>query len=166
MTIAIPFLTIGATALMLKSFPIEAYQKVMTGAWNGNIEYALTTIYNFTMSGLTLIFILAVSYSYGSEVDEKKAPFYCISAVCSYLIIFNQREPVLLSEVFDSLNLLLGLVVTVASCLLLRWAYRICHNLNKKLYSEGADIYYQRTIKSILPIAIDGNNGLSECNFR
>ena len=63
LSLAIPFLLIGSFALLLNTFPWEAYQNMIQGVLDGKLVEFFTVIYNITLGSLALILIFTISIS-------------------------------------------------------------------------------------------------------
>ena len=64
MVLTIPAVMAGSTALLLKSIPIPAYQELLTTKAGAIFANLLNIVQNSTLGIISLIILLAVSYSY------------------------------------------------------------------------------------------------------
>jgi cellobiose-specific phosphotransferase system component IIC len=68
--LAIPFLMLGSFALVIISLPVPAYQRVMMATWGGRWMDIIRSAISASFGMLSLVMVLAVSYSYTLECNE------------------------------------------------------------------------------------------------
>lgn len=149
LSLAIPFLLIGSFALLLNTFPWQAYQNVVQGFLGGKLSEFFTIIYNITLGSLALILIFTISISIGKLVGKEDLNFYPAIAICSYLAFLgglqNQTE-----YIFGAEWVFTAMVITVLSCAMFRQGMKF-YNKFEKLHTIGADYIFNQAMRSLLP---------------
>lgn len=147
--LAIPFLILGSFALLFNSFPIPAYQDILTSILGGTFTKALTIIYNSSLGSIALILIITISLSYGKLNGHDDVFFYPILAIISYLAFCGGIENN--TNIFKSDWVFTAMCITLLACGLFKktmyWARRL-----EKLHTAGANYIFNKAIQSILPI--------------
>ena len=149
LSLAIPFLLIGSFALLLNTFPWQAYQNVVHGLLGGILSEFFTIIYNLTLGSLALILIFTISISIGKLVGKEDLNFYPTIAICSYLAFLgglqNQTE-----YIFGAEWVFTAMFITVLSCAMFRQGMKF-YNKFEKLHTIGADYIFNQAMRSLLP---------------
>lgn len=149
LSLAIPFLLIGSFALLLNTFPWQAYQNVVQGFLGGKLSEFFTIIYNITLGSLALILIFTISISIGKLVGKEDLNFYPTIAICSYLAFLgglqNQTE-----YIFGAEWVFTAMFITVLSCAMFRQGMKF-YNKFEKLHTIGADYIFNQAMRSLLP---------------
>ena len=115
--LVIPLLMAGSMALVLSSFPVQAYQDWLAGFLGGGVSRLLHLVSGGTMDILSLAFILSISYCYGKNADAENALFYPAVALSSFVAFsFGDYENPL--EIFQAQWMFTALAVTLLSCAL------------------------------------------------
>lgn len=149
--LVIPLLMAGSMALVLSSFPVQAYQDWLAGFLGGGVSRLLHLVSGGTMDILSLAFILSISYCYGKNADAENALFYPAVALSSFVAFsFGDYENPL--EIFQAQWMFTALAVTLLSCALfhrlLGWRMK-----RTKMYTPGADYTFNLVLRAILPAA-------------
>lgn len=149
--LAIPFLILGSFALLINSFPIEAYQKFLISFFDGRLSHILTIIYNASLGSIAFIFIITISLSYGKLNGKDDAFFYPMTALISYLgFCGGLQEDV---YIFQTDWVFTAMCITLLACGMLRKGMRIVSRL-EKLHTLGANYIFNKAIQAIFPVAI------------
>lgn len=152
LALSIPVIMAGSFANGLLQFPLASYQKGLTTLFQGAVHNFLQAISAATNNILSLLLILTISYAYANETDKKRTILYPICSLSSYLaFVYSQPEP-LASAIFNYSWMFTALITTIVSCVLLKFFFQKCKKIIQKLYSEGADSYYQTAISAIFPV--------------
>ena len=151
LVLVIPLLMAGSMALVLSSFPVQAYQDWLAGFLGGGVSRLLHLVSGGTMDILSLAFILSISYCYGKNADAENALFYPAVALSSFVAFsFGDYENPL--EIFQAQWMFTALAVTLLSCALfhrlLGWRMK-----RTKMYTPGADYTFNLVLRAILPAA-------------
>ena len=152
LSLAIPFLLIGSFALLLNTFPWEAYQNMIQGVLDGKLVEFFTVIYNITLGSLALILIFTISISIGKLFGKEDLNFYPAIAICSYLAFIgglqNQKE-----HIFGAEWVFTAMFITVLSCAMFRQGMNF-YNKFEKLHTIGADYIFNQAMRSLLPSVV------------
>lgn len=153
LVMAVPFIITGCMCLVFTSFPAEAYQSFITGAFGGCLYSALNIVYTFTMGMLAMILLLSVSYSYGRECDIQNSKYYPFVASMAYYIFASDNDGNISIEIFGYNWLFTAIIVALFSSYLLRKFLHIVHK-ERKIYSDGADRHFNEAVKMIFPVVM------------
>lgn len=153
MVLAIPFLMAGSIALVIKSFPVEAYQTFLASFLGGTVCQLLNLVYQSTLGALSLVLLITISYSYGREKDAERAVLYPLVAVCSYIACVYGAETDAPLDIFGPPWIFTVLVVSLGSAALF---YRLLkfRPLKNRQYTEGADVLFNRALTAIWPAVL------------
>lgn len=151
LTLAIPFLLLGSFALLLNSFPWDAYQQALELCLNGKLSQILSTIFDVSLGSLALILIITISISFGQMEGNDDVLLYGASSLCAYGAFCGGFQPD--TYVFGADWVFSAMCITLISCGLLRkwlrWSYKV-----QRFHTVGADYIFNLAMKSILPITM------------
>lgn len=150
--LSMPFLMIGATALLLNNLPIPAYQELIATVFSGMLSSVFVNIYTYTLGSISLLLCLTVSSSYARITGEVENYLYSATALASYMG-FCSNTLNANGTIFDAQWLFTALCITLLSC----WFLRISHRymkFTKRLYTPGASYLYNVALKNLLPILL------------
>ena len=156
LTNMIPVLIIGAFALILKTFPVEKYQDLITGGANGFFLELFDMIFSATFGVLSLYMTYSISRSYmkikadvdvvnGGAVFASLIAFFILSG--SYLSAFDLEN---MGPKSMFLAIITGLF---ASSLYLRVSNFAQKRFRSNIFA-GGDLNFNRMISTLLPIAV------------
>lgn len=152
LTLAIPFITVGAFALLLNNFPLTAYQEFLASFLNGALSAILTVIYEVTLGSLAFVLLITISLSYGKLSSVEEVMFYPLMAGASYLAfcggIKQQGE-----YIFGAEWVFTAMCITLLSCVLFRKGIKLCSRF-RRLHTIGAEYLFNQSILSIIPAII------------
>ena len=158
----VPVLLIGAIALMLRSFPVEAWREFIqtTGVGiisdDGIINTMLLYIYDSTFGFMSGYLVLSISYYYSFTFGIKNFSLQVMSMITSlscFLASFGGVSGSLEMRHFGPEG-----VFTAMICSIL--ATKIFYTLSIQLYKRfttqtvGSDISYRSSITSIVPLVL------------
>lgn len=123
--LAVPFILAGSVSLLLRSLPIERYQIFLQSLFGGLIYDFLFLIHKSTIGSLSLILMITVSYAYSEKADRQSPFLYPVLAVSSYMAFTYNGKDVFSTNIFDVSWMFTALLVTVVSCALFDYFYRI-----------------------------------------
>lgn len=152
----IPVLLIGSMALMLKSFPIDAYQAFIGSFCGGIIATFLSLIYAATFGVLSLYVSISISICYTQQIgkDNRHTLGPMIASLVALLIVSGTME----SGTINTEGLgAAGMFTAVSSSLLASWLYDILSKKLKRrvrLFTEGDDEVFRNTLFALTPTAI------------
>lgn len=151
----IPVLLIGAFSVVLRSLPIAFYQNFIHTFLGGAIDQLLLVMYNATLGFLAVDLTLSISISYAKNYQTVQGFNY--GASLTSLICFCIFSGVLQDDFQMSAFGAQGVFTAVICALFASAAYcalenKMLHSL--KLYADGADGEFNRSVVMVLPIVL------------
>lgn len=152
----IPVLFIGSMALMLKSFPIEAYQNFIGSFLNGVIANFFSLVYSATFGILSIYVSISISICYTQQIgkDNRHTLGPMIASMVAFFIISGTFDNGALHT--ESLGAA-GMFTAVIGSLFASWFYDILSKKMKRsmrLFTEGDDEVFRNTLFALAPTAI------------
>jgi len=153
----IPVLTIGAFALILKTFPVEAYQTFITTLADGFFFDLFDLVYTATFGVLSLYMTYSISRAYmdikaDPDVVSIGAPF---ASLLAFAILAGAYLPTFSTDSMGPKSMFLAILTGLGASalyLVLNRAYR--RRRRNRLFSTGADRAFNRMLSTLLPIAV------------
>ncbi len=151
----IPVLIIGAFALILQTFPVAAYQTFMAAFLGGFLPRLFHLVYSATFGALSLYMTYSISRSYMAlradpDVVNFGAP---IASLLSFLILAGIYLPNFGVESMGPKSMFLAVISGLgASALYLRFNRYSRIRRQRRLYSTGADLQFNRMLSTLFPI--------------
>ena len=152
----IPVLIIGAFALILKTFPIDAYQKWLETFAGGFLLQLLNIIYGATFGVLSLYMTFSISRAYMKlkADNDVVAGGASIASVLSFFILAGAYLSGFGTDSMGPKSMFLAILTGLgASALYLRLG-RFFLKKKRVLFSSGADREFNRMLSTFLPVAI------------
>ena len=152
----IPVLVIGSMALMLKSFPIDAYQDFIGTFCNGVIANFFSLIYSATFGILSVYVSISISISYTQQIgkDNRHTLGPMIASLVAFFIFSGTFDNGALQT--ESLGAV-GMFTAVIGSLFASWLYDLLSKKMKRsmrLFTEGDDEVFRNTLFALTPTAI------------
>ena len=152
----IPILLIGSMALMLKSFPIVAYQNFISSFCDGVILNFLSLIYSATFGVLSLYASISISICYTQQIgkDNRHTLGPMIASLVAFIIVSGTVEEGVINT--ESLGAA-GMFTAVIWSLFASWLYDVLSKKMKRslrLFTEGDDEVFRNTLFALAPTAI------------
>lgn len=152
----IPVLVIGSMALMLKSFPIDAYQDFIGTFCNGVIANFFSLIYSATFGILSIYVSISISISYTQQIgkDNRHTLGPMIASLVAFFIFSGTFDNGALQT--ESLGTV-GMFTAVIGSLFASWLYDFLSKKMKRsmrLFTEGDDEVFRNTLFALSPTAI------------
>lgn len=152
----IPVLVIGSMALMLKSFPIDAYQDFIGTFCNGVIANFFSLIYSATFGILSVYVSISISISYTQQIgkDNRHTLGPMIASLVAFFIFSGTFDNGALQT--ESLGAV-GMFTAVIGSLFASWLYDLLSKKMKRsmrLFTEGDDEVFRNTLFALSPTAI------------
>ena len=152
----IPVLVIGSMALMLKSFPIDAYQDFIGTFCNGVIANFFSLIYSATFGILSVYVSISISISYTQQIgkDNRHTLGPMIASLVAFFIFSGTFDNGALQT--ESLGAA-GMFTAVIGSLFASWFYDFLSKKMKRsmrLFTEGDDEVFRNTLFALSPTAI------------
>lgn len=167
-----PVLIIGAFALILKTFPVEAYQKFVNGFAGGLLLQFLDFVYNATFGILSLYMTVAISRSYMRVKNAEKlnedtpAIGAMLSSMLSFTILAGTFREITEAGTNDKFNIafvtnglgpqamFLAILTGIGAAALYARFYRLLHGRRRRFYSTGADHDFNLMLSYLFPITL------------
>ena len=152
----IPVLIIGAFALILKTFPIAAYQRWIESFAGGFFLEFLNIIYGATFGVLSLYMTFSISRAYMKLKADRDVVSggAAIASVLSFFILAGAYLSGFGTESMGPKSMFLAILTGLgASALYYRFA-RFFLRKKRVLFSSGADREFNRMLSTFLPIAM------------
>lgn len=153
----IPILLIGSICLIIISFPVTFYQVMMNNIFGENWKFIFTCIHDGTFGILSLIVVICISYSIAtynkkSNIDDNSIIVVCVSLSC-FMAISGISEAGFSISSFGSFGIFTAMLTAITSSMLFikLKSYNLC---NVNVYTDGANYYFNNSIKAIYPAAI------------
>jgi lactose/cellobiose-specific phosphotransferase system IIC component len=149
-TAIMPVLLAGAATLVIKYFPIAAYQNFIETLFNGKLIEFLDLIYNSTFGMLSIYLSFSISMAYMRNLPNKNKfallPF--ASLICFLIIAYSPDM-----EAFGVKGVFLAMVSALVSTRLMSFltSVKIKH---RHRYIDGSDIDFNNTVTLIVPTII------------
>ncbi|MBQ3866647.1 MAG: PTS sugar transporter subunit IIC/EAL domain-containing protein, partial [Clostridia bacterium] len=152
----IPVLIVGAFALILNTFPVEAYQKAITTFMGGFLPllFNAVNVATFGVLSLYMTFSISRTYTYLKGDEEVSSFGAAISSVAVFLILAGVDLPIFSTDCTGPKSMFLAIIAALVSS----WAYirldRLLRGRRTRLYSTGADREFNRMLTTMAPITI------------
>ena len=152
----IPVLLIGSLSLMLRSFPIDAYQNFINTFADGIIANFFALIESATFGVLSLYVCVSVSICYTLQIskDNRHTLGPMIAVLIAYFIISGTFA----NGALDTSSLgAAGMFTAVVCSLAASWLYDVLSSKMKRsmrIFTEGDDEVFRNTLMSLTPTVI------------
>ena len=152
----IPVLIIGAFALILKTFPVPAYQTFITTFGNGFLLTLLDFVYSATFGVLSVYMTLSISRSYmkiqkDQEVVHGGALFV---SVLSFFILSGALLPDFGLSEMGPKSMLLAIIAGLGASALYTKFFELINKKGKYVLTSGADSEFNKMLSTLFPIVL------------
>ena len=152
----IPILIIGAFALILKTFPLTAYQKFLTTTVGGYLLSLFDFVYAATFGVLSVYMTFSISRAF---VDIKANPNTVtygpvFASVLSFFIMSGANLKSFGSESMGPKSMFLAIITGLGASALYLFFERVLGSHKHVLFTSGADRNFNRMITTLLPITL------------
>lgn len=150
----IPVVMIGAFALIIKTLPIEAYQRFITSFASGFIFDLVDIIFNATFGVLSVYMTYFVSRCYMRMKADTESVYNgaVIASLVSFFILAGIDLVDFSTECTNAKSMFLAIVAGFGASSLYIKAEKFFRNRKNNLYSSGADYDFNRTMSTLFPI--------------
>ena len=153
----IPVLIIGAFALILKTFPVDAYQKWIATFADGFFLHLLDLVYSATFGVLSVYMTFCISRAYiklKADIDTVTGGAV-IASLLSFFILAGAYLPTFSTDNMGPKSMFMAIITGLGASAL----YLVFHKLLRKkrlfaLMSSGADREFNSMLSTLFPIAI------------
>ncbi|MBR4703200.1 MAG: PTS sugar transporter subunit IIC, partial [Oscillospiraceae bacterium] len=151
----IPVLIIGAFALILQTFPVEAYQRFIATLAGGFVLDLLELVYSATFGVLSLYMTIFISRSYMKQKADPDAPVggALAASVIAFFILAGAYLPDFGKDSMGPKSMFLAILTGLLASRLYLFLFRRTHGKRRDLYSTGADREFNRMLATLFPIA-------------
>ena len=155
-----PVLIIGAFALILEKFPVEAYQNFISAFADGLLLTFLEFVYSATFGVLSVYMTVSISRSYmhikaeGKTGDEAPAIGAIIASLISFFILAGAYLPGFGTSSVGPKSMFLAIITGIGASALYRRIHGVFASRRRRLYSTGADREFNVMLSLIFPVAI------------
>ena len=153
----IPILTIGAFALILKTFPVEAYQTFIAGLAGGFILNVFDLVYSATFGVLSVYMTFFISRSYmelKADTDVVGEGANAASILC-FFILAGAYLPGFGTDGMGPKSMFLALITGLGASALYRFLFLALRGKRRiRLFSAGANREFNRMLSTFLPVAL------------
>lgn len=152
----IPVLTIGAFALILKTFPVEAYQNAIATFASGIFLDFLDIIFSATFGMLSVYMAFSISRSYMKIVGDPDVVNggAVIASLLSFFILSGTNLSTFSTDSTGPKSMFLAIATGLGASALYVFFCRLFMKRRSRLLSPGADRDFNRMLTSFLPIAL------------
>ena len=152
----IPILLIGSLSLMLKSFPIDAYQEFIGTFCNGIIANFFALIYTATISVLSLYVIFSISISYTHQIgkDNRHTLGPVIASLIAFMIISGTlKDGAINIENLGPAGMFTAIITSLCASFLFDFMSKKMKR-SLRLFTEGDDEIFRNTLFALVPTAV------------
>lgn len=156
LTSLIPVVLIGAFALVIKTLPIEVYQNFIQGFASGFIFDLADLVFNATFGMLSLYMTFFVSRCYMRRRADTESVYSgaVIASMVSFFILAGINLKDFSTDCTSAKSMFLAIITGLGGSAFYLRAEKYFRNRKLVLYSPGADYDFNRTLSTIIPIAV------------
>ena len=155
-----PVLIIGAFALILKTFPVDAYLRFIETFAGGAFLTFLDFIYSATFGVLSIYMTLSISRAYFNiRANTRKDDFApdsggMIAALLSFFILAGAYSPSFGTNSVGPKSMFLAILAGLGASALYSKLCRLFSFRKRRIYSAGANREFHVTLTYLLPVAL------------
>ena len=152
----IPVLIIGAFALIIQTFPMEAYQQFITAFAGGAFLRLAELIYSATFGVLSVYMTYSVSRSYIRLMADPmtNGGGAVIASLLSFFILAGAYLPEFDLDCLGPKSMFLSIITGLFASILYRTFERFFRPRRRTLYSSGADRQFNAMLSTLPAIAL------------
>ena len=152
----IPILIIGAFSLILKTFPVTAYQNAVASVAGGFFLELFDLIYSATFGVLSLYMTMFISRAYMQLKADPDAPIggSMAAALLSFFILAGAYLPDFGTDSMGPKSMFLAILTGLGASRLYLTFFRLSRLKGRLLYTPGADLEFNRALSTLFPIAM------------
>lgn len=152
----IPVLIIGAFALILKTFPVEGYQKAITVFAGGFLLQLFDLVYSATFGVLSLYMTVSISRAYMKLKADPDAVIggATIASLLSFFILAGAYLEDFGTDSMGPKSMFLAILTGLGASALYLAIDRFLRNRRGTLFYAGADQTFNRMLTTLFPVAL------------
>ena len=156
----IPVLIIGAFALILKTFPVNAYQSFITNFAGGFLLSFFDFIYSATFGVLSVYMTFSISKAYIGSKADAKTDFSTsdigatVASLLSFFILAGAYSPDFGLDSMGPKSMFLAIVTGLGASAIYHRLYRVFSRGKRRIFSAGASKEFHIILTYLLPIAL------------
>ncbi len=128
LTLASPFLIIGALAKIVCDFPVAAYTDFITSLWGGTLYDVFHLVYSYTFGSFSFILAITIAISFRNVMDHERYGVYLLTVMPAYMLLLFPGKEGISAEMFQPLYALAAVVISLLICTglyyVIRWSDR------------------------------------------
>lgn len=154
----IPPLLVGSFALIILSFPVDAYQEFMISVFGDQWGSVLYSVRDGTFNIMSLLMVLCISYAYafelkGSRNADINPVIVAVITLCSFMAFTGVSNPEQVVMNFGTLGVFLAIAVSVTAA----WIFTklsALPALKIRAFADGAEPSFNDALSAIIPAAM------------
>lgn len=152
----IPVLIIGAFALILNTFPVDAYQNAINTFAGGFLVQLFDAVNKATFGVLSIYMTFAISRSYMKIKADPDAVQWGaqIASVISFFILAGVTLPDFGTDSTGPKSMFLAIITALLCSYLYLKISRFFKDSRHTLFSSGADREFNQMLSTLLPVAL------------
>ena len=153
----IPILTIGAFALILQTFPVEAYQRFLETGAGSFLKDIFLLVYSATFGVLSVYMTVFISRAYMEAKADEEVPAAgaVVSSTLCFFILVGAYLPSFSMESLGPKSMFLAIITGLGAAALYRSLCRFFLRRQRlRLFSPGANREFNRMLSTLFPVAI------------
>ena len=151
-----PVLIIGAFSLILKTFPVAAYQSFIANFAGGILLSFFDFVYSATFGVLSIYMTLSISRAYARLKSQRSGTDIgaMLASLISFFILSGAYLPEFGTDSLGPKSMFLAILTGIgASCLHIK-LYRVLPFRKRRYYSTGADREFNQMLSHLAPLAL------------
>lgn len=152
--LVIPIVLAGSFALLLRNFPVPAYQEALAAFGAGAPRHLLDFIIDATTGFLSLYLVLAISYFYSETLAGQNLTLRMMSMVTAcacFIASFGGQSGSLTLSCFGTIGVFTAMVCSVLATRLF-FALELRLFKRYRSYAAGNDIHFRSSMSAIFPV--------------
>lgn len=155
LTSASPIIIIGAMSLMLASFPVPAYQELITELFGGKLLTLFRLIYSCSFDMLSLYMLITISHKYACSFsdDNRESIIVSLISLASFCALNGNIIDGEIRQNFDSTQLFSAIICSIIT---VRFYYMFKFKTKKRetYFTVNSDSGFAISVNSIVPALV------------
>ncbi|MBO4384944.1 MAG: PTS sugar transporter subunit IIC/EAL domain-containing protein [Clostridia bacterium] len=155
LTNIIPVLTVGAFALILKSFPVDAYQKAIAGFAGGFLPELFNIVFQATFGALSVYMTFSISWAFiklKADDDTVKGGAL-VASLISFFILAGANLSSFGTDSMGPKSMFLAIITALGASYLYLVFSHLLAKRSRRLYTTGGDRDFNHMLRTLIPIA-------------